>query len=696
MAGRFTVEAAFKAIDQISGPVRKMRAQVAGFSDSAVHKLGAVDTTFSKMTGTIKTGAAITGAAMAGFVASAVSAKNVGAELEQTLVNAASKFPEAIGIGTKAFKELEDAARHVGSTTKFTASQAAEGLNFLAMAGFDAKQSIAALPGVVDLATAATMDLGQATDAATDILGAFNLTSKDSKVLGANLSRVNDVLAKTSTSTNTSVSQMYEAIKQSGAAAAASGTNIEQYSAMLGVLANSGTKGSEAGNALKNTFTRLMAPTDKVSKMLKGMGVHVSDSKGNMRNTITILQELQKGLSKFGNVEKMAKLKEIFGSDYVAPTTVLLRDIDQVKTLDKTLQNATGSASKMAKAMGNTTVGRELTLSSGVEGVKVSFFDAIKAPYNDFLKVMNKIVGKVDEWVKANKALISAKATDFFNGIVDGGTWIIKNFPIIKDVVKGVVLGFMGFYTVITIMKTVTTTLAFLNAVMMANPISLIIIGVGLLVAAFVAWNSASDKTKKAIIDFVNNGVKYISEKISSLLDQFYKWTDGLGTLGKVLKLAVTTAVGAFTGLLKMPMEIYKNWDDLPNYFKGLLGSVVDFFLDKFGQVKSIYSDIVKMFSSSESMKNAMGSEVVGKQMPVNYAALGAEFGTGSNQGGDTKPQIVSPAERAASVTAEKITKSVSESNSTLTIEDKTGKASLSGDKNANIRLKTATSGGFL
>ncbi|MCK5601860.1 phage tail tape measure protein, partial [Candidatus Pacearchaeota archaeon] len=213
MAKRFSIEAVFKAVDKMSAPVSRMQNRIGKFTRKMDRGLRKVNKSVGRFAQKMKKGALIVGASLAIIGAGLLNVINTGAQFDQTLVNAAAKFPGEIRKGTKEFILLEDAARQVGRTTEFTAIQSAEALNFLAMAGFNAEQSVKALPGVVDLATVAQSDLATATDIATDSLGAFGLMTKDAGKLGKNLARINDVIAKTSTTANTNIMQLFEAVK---------------------------------------------------------------------------------------------------------------------------------------------------------------------------------------------------------------------------------------------------------------------------------------------------------------------------------------------------------------------------------------------------------------------------------------------------------------------------------------------------
>jgi len=245
-------------------------------------------------------------------------------DFDSALTRAGAKFPEVIKRGTDSFKKLGAVARKIGAETQFTAADAARGLDFLAMAGFNAEQAMSMLPGVVDLATTAGMDLARATDIASDSLGAFGLMTKDTAQLQTNLSRVTDVMAATVTSANTDMEQLFETMKMAGPVATNAGASIETFNTMAATMANAGIKGSLAGTALRTAFVNLAAPTAGAKGWLKKLKVEIKDSNGNMRDMFDIMNQLRKGTAKMGNVQKTAAMNAIFGKRAVAGMTVVL------------------------------------------------------------------------------------------------------------------------------------------------------------------------------------------------------------------------------------------------------------------------------------------------------------------------------------------------------------------------------------
>ena len=474
MAGRFSVEAVFKAVDRVTAPVSRMQNRVGKLTRSMGRGFNKLNRSVDKFASGVKRGAVAVTAALAISSAAMANVIGTGAEFEQTLVNAAAKFPGEIRRGTEAFEQLEAAAKKTGSTTEFTASQAASALNFLAMAGFNAESAVAALPGVVDLATAAQVDLATATDVASDSLGAFGLMTKDASKLGINLARVNDVIAKTTTSANTTVEALFETIKDGAPVATTAGASLETFSALAGELANSGIKGSKAGTTLKNMFLSLSAPGTGAAKILKRLGVQTKDANGDMRDIVDILHDLNGALDGLGTADKSEVLESIFGKIPIAGVNVLLASgSDRLREYRKELEGASGASAVMASVMRDTLQGRLNSLKSAVEGVKISIFSMTSGPLADAIE-------KTTEWVRANEALIATNVGEFI-------AKIITNLPAIIEWVQWGAKAAVVFIAFVTVLKTLTGVLTLVNLLMAANPITLIVLAVVAAIAAFTA-----------------------------------------------------------------------------------------------------------------------------------------------------------------------------------------------------------------
>lgn len=511
---KYAVSTVFKSIDKMTAPVKKMQSAVGKFTTSAENGMRKLDDRMDSLRGKMKAAGTAILATSALMTAPLVDAAIVGAEFEQSLVNAAAKFPGEITKTSDAFKRLEKAARETGASTIFSASESAQALDFLAMAGFNADQAISALPGVVDLATAANIDLAKATDVASDALSMFGMMSDDSAQLGKNLQKVNDVIAKTSTSANTSVEMLFETFKESGAVATSAGQSLETVAALAGTLANSGIKGGQAGTVLKNALIRLQAPAGEASKILNRMGIAVQNQDGSMRDMITIIGDLNKATKKMGDVERNALMSKVFGMEAISGMNVLMgAGEDQLKAYRKQIELSDGAAGKMAKMMGDTVQGSYKGLMSAVEGVKISLFSLNSG-------ALKETIDKTTEWVRANNDLISTKVTDFIGGIVG---FLQKYGEYIPTVLK--LVG--AFLAVNMALKGFIVVMTAANLVMAANPLVLIAAAIASVAAGFaylvynvdevIASFSSMNPVMRAILAPLNlilTAIKFIKDAL--------------------------------------------------------------------------------------------------------------------------------------------------------------------------------------
>jgi len=229
MSTKFEISTIFKGVDRISKPLTGIGKSLRRFTRRANKDFRSIGRSMDKMSrASADIGRSFAVAGAAGTAGLAAMLK-LGADFEQSITNAGTKFGEAFAKGSVGAKQLEDAARNVGATTEFTASMAAVALNNLGLAGLNAAQSMTALPLVIDLATVAEVELGEATTIATKTLGAFNLNTKDSVQLRKNLTRVTDVLAKTQNTSNVTMASMFETISTGAAVFQSAGVSIEDF-----------------------------------------------------------------------------------------------------------------------------------------------------------------------------------------------------------------------------------------------------------------------------------------------------------------------------------------------------------------------------------------------------------------------------------------------------------------------------------
>ncbi len=331
----------------------------------------------------------------------------ISARFEQSM----AEVKALTGATGKDFQDLTAKARLLGSTTSFSASEAAQGMKYLGMAGFGTQQIIAAMPGVLNMAKAGAVDLGMASDIASDIMSGFGLKASE-------MGRVSDVLTKTFTSSNTSLEMLGETMKYVAPVASKAGMSLEETSAMAGLLGNVGIKASMAGTTLKGMVLGIAAPSTEAATAMQRLGISTADAQGNLRPMTDILGDISKATKDMGNAEKLDIVKTIFGKVSAAGLTELLTQAGEngIEEYIKKVQKSKGAADQIAKVMDNTTVGALKGLGSAAEGLAIVFGNtltpAITATAHGLAFITRGLTAAAEKFPNATKVV----------GLLTGGT----------------------------------------------------------------------------------------------------------------------------------------------------------------------------------------------------------------------------------------------------------------------------------
>ncbi|WP_145435309.1 phage tail tape measure protein [Staphylococcus hominis] len=295
------------------------------------------------------------------------------------------------------FQQLRDKALEMGAKTKFSASESAEALNYMALAGWDTKDMLGGIDGVMQLAAASGEDLGAVSDIVTDSLTAFGMKAKDS-------GRFADVLAQTSSKANTDVRGLGEAFKYAAPVAGALGYTVEDTSIAIGLMSNAGIKGEKAGTALRTMFTNLAKPTKAMKDKMEELGISITDSNGKMlpmRDVMGQLRDKFKGLSKDQQASAAAT---IFGKEAMSGALAVINASDEdYKKLTKSIDNSTGASKRMSDEMEGGIGGSIRKMKSAIESLAISIGDVL-APHirkaADFLAMLADKFTNMPGWVK--------------------------------------------------------------------------------------------------------------------------------------------------------------------------------------------------------------------------------------------------------------------------------------------------------
>lgn len=278
------------------------------------------------------------------------------------------------GATGQAFDDLTAKAQEMGATTKFTATEAAQAFNYMAMAGWKPQQMIDGISGIMSLAAASGEDLGTTSDIVTDALTAFGLTAGDSGHFA-------DVLAQASANANTNVSMLGESFKYVAPVAGAMNYSVEDTSLALGLMANASIKGSMAGTALKTSLANMAAPTDSMAAAMDKYGISLTDSEGNMKSLRGVIDNLRGSLGGLSETEQTAAASTIFGKEAMSGMLAIVNASEEdYNKLTDAVYNADGAALRMSETMMDNLAGSFEYLSGAVDEVQNTFGQRL-SPY---------------------------------------------------------------------------------------------------------------------------------------------------------------------------------------------------------------------------------------------------------------------------------------------------------------------------
>lgn len=314
-----------------------------------------------------------------------------------------SKVASISGATGDEFQKLIDKAKEMGSKTKFSATESAQAMEYMAMAGWKTQDMVDGLKGIMDLAAASGEDLASTSDIVTDALTAFGLSASDSTHFA-------DVLAKASSNANTNVAMMGETFKYVAPVAGALGYSVEDCSVAIGLMANSGIKAGQAGTSLRQMLSRLAKPTDEVQGAMDQLGVSLTDSAGNMKSLDTVMGDLRNGFKGLSKAEQAQLAASLAGQEAMSGLLAIVNasdgDFDKLKD---SIYNCKDAAANMAAVAQDNLAGQITSLKSKAEGLGIAFYGSIQEPLKELASV----------GVKALEDLNNAYTSNGFVGFIN-------------------------------------------------------------------------------------------------------------------------------------------------------------------------------------------------------------------------------------------------------------------------------------
>ena len=501
----------------------------------------------TKGLGTItKTVASATAAAAAAVGAMGIAAINTGREFEGAMsqVAATMLIDKTTAEGQKAFETLENAARECGASTAFSATEAAEALNYLALAGYDADKAATALPTVLKLAGAGAMDLAAASDMVTDSMSALGIEATE-----ANLTQFSDQLAQTASKANTSVAQLGEAILTVGGTAKGLAGGTTELNTALGILADNGLKGAEGGTHLRNIILSLQNPTDKAAASLKSLGVDVYDAQGNMRGLNDVFKDLQGAMDGMDNASKDTILSTLFNkTDLTATNAMLANCTDRFDELSASIENSAGACENMYAIQLDNLNGDIDILKSGLSDLGISIYQDLNGPLREMTQLATSMVGELSEAYKSGgmEGMVGAVGgcmAEVVNTIADYAPQVVSmGVDLLENFISGITDNSGALATAASEVITV-----FVEGLFTLVP-QVILAGIDIL-TQFVQSMTAQlpqliSTGTQAIVNFVNGIIQRLPEVISTVLTLVQTLVNSIGQNAPMLISAAIQLIG--------------------------------------------------------------------------------------------------------------------------------------------------------
>ena len=524
-----------------------------------------------------------------------------------------SKVQAISGASGEDLAALTDKAKEMGAKTKFSATESAEAMQYMAMAGWKTGDMLNGIEGIMNLAAASGEDLATTSDIVTDALTAFGLSAQDSTHFA-------DVLAQASSNANTNVGMMGETFKYVAPVAGAMGYSAEDVATAVGLMANSGIKARQAGTSLRTILTRMAKPTKEVQTAMDQLGVSVIDSDGNMKSLHEIMDDLRSGFSGLSEAEKVNMAATLGETDGMSGLLAIVNASDgDYQKLTDSINNCSGAAANMAETMQNNLGGQLTILGSTAESLALEIYESVKGPLTDMTKLGIDAVSNLTEGFKTGGVMgmidaagqMASAFAENLPSIIEQGLPLVEGFTenlrsnagkLVDggiDLILKLAQGLMdGLPAMLQYVPQIIINIAGIindNApkLLMAGVQLIVVLGKGLiqaipdLIAALPQIIQAIVSTLQAF-NWVNSGIYIITLLRNGIISM-------VGAIASAAVEIVKAIVGAIQSLPQKLLEIAKKaGEGISSGLKGMLGAIK-------GAATSILSGIVSALTSLPS-----------------------------------------------------------------------------------------------
>ena len=535
--------------------------------------------------------------------------------------SAMSQVAAVSGATGKDFDALRSKAREMGSKTKFSATEAAEAMNYMAMAGWKTEDMLGGIEGVMNLAAASGEDLATTSDIVTDALTAFGLSAKDSGHFA-------DILAAASSNANTNVSMMGETFKYCAPIAGALGFSAEDTAEAIGLMANAGIKSSQAGTALRTIMNNLAGDVKISGKAIGDVTIATTNADGSMRDLSDILADCRSAFGNLTESEKAQAAESLVGKNAMSGFLALMNAGEgDIEKLSSAIDNCDGSAEKMAMTMQDNLAGQLTILKSQLQELAISFGDILMPAIRSIVSKLQGFVDKLngmDEGTKRTVVTIALLVASIGPLLIIIGTTISK----IGVAMQGFVKLANGVSKLKVAIQGGTGVLGKLGAALggVSAPVLAVVAVIAVLVAAFVHLWRTNEGFRDAIIgtwnrikDTISGFCQGIVDRLNALGFQFTDIVDVLKTVwdgfcqilapifeGVFNHIAniLSTVTGVITGILDVFIGIFTGnwsqaWTGVKEIFSSIWNGISSFFTNILNVIKGVADVVLGWFGTS-------------------------------------------------------------------------------------------------
>ena len=553
----YTVEAILKAdTSNFTSNLDKASSSFKKFTNSAKGKLSSIGDSFEKVGNSMNK--KLTVPIMAGLGASVKTFTT----FDDSMRKVAATSGIAADSSSKAYMQMRKQAQDLGASTRYSASEVAEGMNYMAMAGWSAQETMAGIPAVLDLAAASGENLGVTSDIVTDAMTAFGMQANQAGEFA-------DILAAASSNANTNVSMMGDTFKYVAPVAGSLGFNAKDTAIAIGLMANSGIKGSQAGTALRAGLVNLVNPSEAAQKAMDSLGISVTDGEGNMKSFRTIMGDLREKMGGLSEEQKASAAATIFGKEAMSGWLAIINSSDKdFNKLSGAIDNSNGATKRMVGTMEGGIGGAFRNLKSAIEGLGIAIGERL-APY------IEKAAKYITDLAQKFKALSPAQQ----DMIIKIALVVAAIGPLLTAIGKV----FRGVKNVITVVQ------------FLSNPFNLAIVAIIAAVAAFVYFYTHSEKFRTIVNNAIDSVIK-AWDKLKAAWSTAKEWA---GNVWNGMKEVISNAIEGIKATWSGIKENFMNaWNGITEWFSNLWNGIKQAPSNAVESIKNMWSNVKEFFSN--------------------------------------------------------------------------------------------------